>query len=956
MAVQVLTRVRSSLSVALGVIASTFVTSSCATLDDIPDGCGNHVLDGEEDCDLDTGDASAGAPLCGAPDSEHECKFVWDADHPCPAGHVTSTDGRCRLPSESFSLVAASTDLLGANPQLADFDGDGQRELVVEQYGGATSHAIYGFQGTESFRAFGLLSYGTPAIGDLSEDGIDDVALSVATSFGGEPGVGMGEDTVSQEEGIQSGVSVLRSRDGSFDLKLYAKVNTLLVYALAPGWAFPGGDDDQDLDFLTTLFIDSSATTLCAMPGGDGGCDQVLTFAAALDNEAPLHTSHNRDRFLLSQDGGNLIYLFERGKTDVFRLQLDAGGPATLVGGAFLADVDGDQLDDLVAVGRRGDTHALHVLSGAVAWQDDGASIIPVPEWATDEPVPEHLGPRKTTTGITCSVAEPCTLPEVCELTGMRPGQCVLNESVLLPDGFGNGDLTAPQLAQAADLNGDGASDLVVGRFALLSRSSAQLPPNPSISDRFRIARIASSDPLALAVGDMNADGLDDIAAATGDQTVTVSWGGSQVPLVTIEKQSDGPVTLLALTDFDGDGASDLLYSAFVLPDAEEITPVDCREAFQLAIAFGRANALPEDPQSLAFLPFVYQLIGGRFRGKPDGFGDFAFSAACPPDDGSFPSETANGTLLGNSDRVISIPFVVDLDGGSSYPLLPTHILARQVATSSKDDPKAPHTDLVVLGSNDGVTLRGVVLRSWGDAELDMGEATELVMPAPADWGYPISDVDAAEDRVLVAQVLAAESVSVRARLQSVDAQPAVSFEPDLPDLDLALDPNVEWAMPFVRVRALGAGQDAPFILVYGAEVQEYGVGPVDGNGFGGPTWKRVVANAYLIEPSGSGFTSTQILEEQSSSSPAASDVLVFTEPYEGAPARVILLGSGGVYFVDLTRKDATVPARLGEFSAPTEAARAVAADFSGDGLTDLLVVGQASSHFLIQEPGLRAQ
>ena len=110
--------------------------SACREFPSIPEaGCGNHVIDGKEDCDgfpRDPGTA------CRPPGSAFECHFdcspADDGRAPlCPSGWGCDADAVCREPSGQFIASSLSTDVGGWTLSAGDFDGDGRQDVVSSE-------------------------------------------------------------------------------------------------------------------------------------------------------------------------------------------------------------------------------------------------------------------------------------------------------------------------------------------------------------------------------------------------------------------------------------------------------------------------------------------------------------------------------------------------------------------------------------------------------------------------------------------------------------------------------------------------------------------------------------------------------------------------------------------------------------------------------------------------------
>ena len=107
------------------VVALLALIAGCAELPAVPAGtCGNHVVELDEECD--------GTEGCGAADGANACFLVCDdAGAGCPAegGYRCGADGRCRVPTETFTVTAVqSSGAYGVS--AVDMDGDGAADLL----------------------------------------------------------------------------------------------------------------------------------------------------------------------------------------------------------------------------------------------------------------------------------------------------------------------------------------------------------------------------------------------------------------------------------------------------------------------------------------------------------------------------------------------------------------------------------------------------------------------------------------------------------------------------------------------------------------------------------------------------------------------------------------------------------------------------------------------------------
>ncbi|HVC19335.1 MAG TPA: FG-GAP-like repeat-containing protein, partial [Vicinamibacterales bacterium] len=132
---------------------------------------------------------------------------------------------------------------------------------------------------------------------------------------------------------------------------------------------------------------------------------------------------------------------------------------------------------------------------------------------------------------------------------------------VPLSDGHG------PTALTAGDFNGDGALDLAVANresdnVAILLNSGTDASGQPAFSETVPATRVGR-DPLALAAGDLNSDGAEDLVTAnrdSGSVSVLLNGGAGQFPA---SLESEVPVGRqpIAVTagDFNGDGQLDLV-------------------------------------------------------------------------------------------------------------------------------------------------------------------------------------------------------------------------------------------------------------------------------------------------------------------------------------------------------------------------------------------------------------
>jgi len=161
--------------------------SACTEFPTIPDhGCGNHVIEGTEDCD---GFSTEHGTVCRKPGTSFECHLDCSVDDqgkqtPCPTGWGCDTDAVCRLPTGSYSESSVSVDVGAWSLNAGDFDGDGRQDVVSSEPLDATGSTRLRFN---YFDAHGVLTETrlfpktilSPTFNLMNHDAISDVAFTV---------------------------------------------------------------------------------------------------------------------------------------------------------------------------------------------------------------------------------------------------------------------------------------------------------------------------------------------------------------------------------------------------------------------------------------------------------------------------------------------------------------------------------------------------------------------------------------------------------------------------------------------------------------------------------------------------------------------------------------------------------------------------------------------------------
>ena len=169
------------LALAIGLAAMT--AGACTDLPDVEDdGCGNLVVNADEDCDGFTslGDNTA----CAAAGEDNECHFVCDASEGfvCPVGWGCGEDGRCSAPSGQFTAHPDAPYRFRVGEfAIGDFDGDGYSDIVGNDV--STITARYGASGGGLDAELDLLTRtptGPLAFARFDDDELMDVVVPLS--------------------------------------------------------------------------------------------------------------------------------------------------------------------------------------------------------------------------------------------------------------------------------------------------------------------------------------------------------------------------------------------------------------------------------------------------------------------------------------------------------------------------------------------------------------------------------------------------------------------------------------------------------------------------------------------------------------------------------------------------------------------------------------------------------
>lgn len=591
------------------------MAASCGTLPDITDGqCGNYVVEPKsgEACDEEV------TGKCGSPISYAPCQFICNDEISCAPGYGCGLDGVCRR-SGGLSESPISIGAIGAQQLLrGDFDGDGRYEIVAANGNVATVH----FLTTEGFvsasRSFPYTS-GTPVIGDLDGDGLDDMVLSLESAVA----IWLGQEDrtlIPQTHPI-----------------MYAKKST---QRLIPLGTYLG---NEFILALTDVMGPDAASFI--QFSADGG--HKLT--PVMNNGLKVGKIHGTVATKAIKNGqgkecGLTVVEFEgvigrvtagqRCEGDsfidpVWEITLDAGNKPWA--GVYLRDIDNDGADELLY---GVDTGFYQTLLVDELDANGKPALAPVP------------------------------------YLNHEPGNCMNSPA----------QLASVPLA-IADLNGDGHVDFVDSRGVLLSNSVASAKPyqrfchSYAFVDPMAPMQIQESWTSAV-VGDINGDGIADLIAARKNENRLDWWTWKPDGLATVTISVAAPMQDLVAGDLDGDTITDVAFR-IVPPPGDTLAPTS------IYAMFGNSLALPSVPQSVGAIRGVKQLVISRFQGQNQlGDSDLYDDLLILADEWAEPGQPATGeaplTLIqGNPARTLVAPLLLqentrqDLDlgpGGSTSP------------------------------------------------------------------------------------------------------------------------------------------------------------------------------------------------------------------------------------------------------------------------------------------------
>ena len=561
----------------------------------------------------------------------------------------------------------------GANEKdvaLGDFNADGKQDIIVA----ANPPVLLLGNGDGTFQppvqvGAGGLSVTGVAVADFNRDGAVDVAF--ATSGSVIVCLGNGNGTFATAVNFSTGGSnqnvvprVLAAdvnNDGLVDLILDTDNGISVLLGNGNGAFQPARSSPASAQYMAVADFNNDGRLDVAVTDGYGTLSILLgqgngTFSAG--NTYPLSSFHNFNSIAIADfnQDRNLDLAMPNGQIFLgngdgsFRLtrNFETGPQATIV---EAVDLNGDGIADLVTVSSGGDCGFADLGNTGVALGNGDGTFEPVRV-------------------------------------------------------FDSGGCFYPIFAAYADLNGDGAEDLVMlaggngigGNevSVLINRGNGTFP-----TAELNISGGSGS----VAVDDFNRDGNSDLVL--GDGSVYLGKGDGSLRFLASAFLSAVDVVT---GDFNGDGKPDLA-------SAVECVPTDCSIGGQLLISFGNGDGTFQSPTSLPSGGFYAESLAiGDFN--RDGALDVAILNNCA--DSSCSAGGSISIFLGNGNGTFH------LSGTISLPLLPFN--GFPVAVAAGDFNNDGILDLAVAGSISGARGPGTasILLGKGNGTFVVSDSFEV--------------------------------------------------------------------------------------------------------------------------------------------------------------------------------------------------------------------------------------
>lgn len=904
--------------------------TSCANLSPMKAGvCGNGVVEPEagEDCDLFP------EAQCRPPGSIGECRFDCalrdDGTRPdCPAGWGCGHDDICRQPSGSY--VAAGSAPIAAQSQIAtgDFDGDKFVDLLVSNNQAMT--VWYSDEKGELSSHVGIpASSYAPAVGDLSNDGLDDVTLIYDGLI-----VGRGK----ADETIQPTVSsaYVLPADGRVVLM---NARPTEYDAASNAYVWPGDEIVFLLGNAVAPFVetpDPNDPIGALMPGdaADIVGDVQVGDLYESEEESPC------DEMAVAFSGKSWIWVYTpcrvtaQGKVVWNESKKAPGVPISLpkvdlpagvtAGMTLLADLNGDSHLDLLVNPSLGGGGDAPVFAGVAVAFGNGTGTF-------------H--------------SDLATLPAA-PATGD-------NQASLLADTQWSGVIAA------GNLDGDSCADIVTSYGVFVTRPSCPGPMTDISQIKYRQIVASGLDSWEFGrIGDLNANGIPDLVVGNSTIARLMFFNGAGDGIFNaFEIPLEAPASNLTIGDFDGDLISDV---AFKQAGPHGTVSANVETGDSLAVSFGNGFGAPSSPVNMGRLARIQQVAGGNLAGfYPDGIYDIVVISKSED-----ATATSAAVLPGASDRRMFAPFPLTRESDDAT------YKAIAVTLGHFDGDADGHADIAAVSAVDksgGNGPQPVVpggLGAGGDVHLWVVPVTgEASLDASMESR---SDKVTSQDVYAIPLLAAVDLGSPKGGLDGTDELVALSTTLDpttyMPGGTLLVAHIEEVTAPDSKVKktwVAGSAQPLPMLFTgqqggfsggaAGGAVSTKGdvwyyagdieVGDIDNDGD-----KDIVALGLNYDPTVLTGLSTSIVlfRNDQTGTLDAGTAVVFPNPEDENPAAIALLNadsdpeleiavaeSDHGYVGDFDLAEGKI-VNLRRINAIHSAQSLVSADFDGDGIDDL--------------------
>ncbi len=586
---------------AVALVFAAMLGTGCKDLPEIPAGiCGNRVIEPPEDCD---GFDLDGVP-CRPPDGVDGCRLDCSPDEngvaaECPSGWGCSQGAVCRRATGEFSESESPIPGNAWSLSAGDFDGDGHGDVVSVERPlalGITKARVHflGDEGepVETYVSEKLMA--SPAVSTITPDARSDIAFSFGSVFvlTGEPDRSLLSETYpSYFLGDSPSLSIFVSQstvDGETPIAVFARLDaTDGIFVFEPGSTFlrpiaelDGGVEDFAADPVVGDFLED---------GTEFPCDELaVAFREASEVEV----------FSLCETRAADSAVVWRDEPYVEVVALNP--PARIDHGIMRADLDGDGHLDLVV----GTEQGPYVAYG------DGLGF-----------------------------------------GSARPHSFNLFDSFIAPDSMP---------VAGGDMTGDGIADLVFPEGLAFSAIHPETGELGYATIRERYGASWSEAQFA----DLNADGAIDLVCGSNlGLDLDFFLGTGTLANNSFTVSTERPTENLIVSDLDGDLVNDVVFTEL------RRSPT---EPEQISIAFGRRSGGPEPPIPAAHLEDVDQMA--PFSGDPTStIANVIVSFSQTDDDEN--EQNAIGFMIGSSDRRPASPIELSTFSADGSILTSTSVM-----------------------------------------------------------------------------------------------------------------------------------------------------------------------------------------------------------------------------------------------------------------------------------------